>query len=867
MTVPRHMSALFPPPLWTLLLCTILPAAAFGEAVEETSADAIEEVTVQAARLRFGVEGTLEPEVSYDAASIRSLAVGSLAELLDELAPDLDSGRGRSSGPPVVLINGERVGGFREVRDFPPEAIARVEIYPEEVALRFGYRADQKVINFVLRPRFRATTLRLNSGVSHAGGAETTELQAGYLRMRNRARTNLTLRVLDEQALHESDRSVPLTESIRPFGATGNVFATPELDPLLSALVGGPVSAAALPQDTSALTLSQLVAGADRPARLDDRPLRTLVAARDQWALNAGYARGLAGGMTLTLSGDYQHTDTAAQRGALTSIYTVSGTHPRSPFTVPVEVRRGYGVPLDRDQTTSDLALSGRLDGRVRDWSFNWINRYDRIERDTHTQRGADLSGFVTAIDTLAPRIDPFAGPGLLALLGEADRTLSREWSSQLLVRGVLAEMRAGAAHGSASISWTDSDRRSSFASGDLSRRTGLQRETGRASFNLDLPLLDSRSLGQLALNGNLERTHHSDMGSLELFGAGLTWRPLPSFRLTSSWTREQGAPSSEDLADALTRSVNRRVYDVSSGFTTDAVVLAGGNPDLRADTRRVLSLGVRLEPFDRHDLSLSINWVDSRTDNPVQRFTNPSPDLELAFAERFVRDPEGRLIELDARPVNGFEARRRELRWGLRYSRRLDTAPRLGATRSRPANVRRPEGTARAATRGLRGRGARGGRLRLSVHHVLTLRDEVALAPGLAALDYVGINNGVRPRGGAEHEVTVRGGMTYRGFATRFSVIWQDATRSLPGAAGRLSYDARTRIDLAVLYSFHPRSRWVQRWPALQASRLRLSVRNLLDDPPTVRDARGGVVAGLTEDELDPRGRTVALELRKLLR
>ena len=47
------------------------------------------------------------------------------------------------------------------MRDIPTEAIQRVEILPEEVALKYGYRADQKVVNIVLRQRFRSTVAQL----------------------------------------------------------------------------------------------------------------------------------------------------------------------------------------------------------------------------------------------------------------------------------------------------------------------------------------------------------------------------------------------------------------------------------------------------------------------------------------------------------------------------------------------------------------------------------------------------------------------------------------------------------------------------------------------------------------------------------
>ncbi|MFX5252973.1 hypothetical protein ABTD06_19685, partial [Acinetobacter baumannii] len=80
--------------------------------------------------------GDIPPEQQLGPADIRSYGVNSVAELLTELAPQTYSGRG-GGGAPVVLLNGKRISGFQEIRDLPTEAIARVDILPEEVALKY----------------------------------------------------------------------------------------------------------------------------------------------------------------------------------------------------------------------------------------------------------------------------------------------------------------------------------------------------------------------------------------------------------------------------------------------------------------------------------------------------------------------------------------------------------------------------------------------------------------------------------------------------------------------------------------------------------------------------------------------------------
>ena len=120
---------------------------------EEEGEEAEPDVVVTARREPGKVIGDIPPDQQLSPADIRSYGVSSVSDLLTELAPQTTSGRG---GSPVILLNGRRIAGFQEIRDLPTEAIQRVDIFPEEVALKYGYRADQKVVNFVLRPRFRS---------------------------------------------------------------------------------------------------------------------------------------------------------------------------------------------------------------------------------------------------------------------------------------------------------------------------------------------------------------------------------------------------------------------------------------------------------------------------------------------------------------------------------------------------------------------------------------------------------------------------------------------------------------------------------------------------------------------------------------
>src|SRR6185312_16954511 len=90
--------------------------------------------------------GGLAPELQLGPLDIQSYGVSTVTEILDELAIQTNSSRGRGGETPVVLLNGKRISGMGEVRDVPTEAILRVDILPEETALSYGFTADQKVV-------------------------------------------------------------------------------------------------------------------------------------------------------------------------------------------------------------------------------------------------------------------------------------------------------------------------------------------------------------------------------------------------------------------------------------------------------------------------------------------------------------------------------------------------------------------------------------------------------------------------------------------------------------------------------------------------------------------------------------------------
>jgi hypothetical protein len=108
-----------------------VPAA--PETVEDAYDDYSEdEIIVTAPRLAGQLDTDIKAEAELDEAAIASYGVSNVSELLDALAPQTRSGRGRGGGRPIILVNGPphrrlrrsaqpAARGDREGRSLPPK--------------------------------------------------------------------------------------------------------------------------------------------------------------------------------------------------------------------------------------------------------------------------------------------------------------------------------------------------------------------------------------------------------------------------------------------------------------------------------------------------------------------------------------------------------------------------------------------------------------------------------------------------------------------------------------------------------------------------------------------------------------------------
>lgn len=920
----------------------------------------VEAVTITASGKPFGaVLGDIPPEETFNAAAVRSFGVSSITDLLAELTPQTTSGLG---GEPVTLLNGRRISGPGEIRDIPTEAIQRVEILPEEVALKYGYSADQKVVNIVLRQRFRASTVEGTVGGSTAGGQMTERADYSQLRLNREGRTNLSVRLQNTDALLESDREGLISRGQSGvYDFVGNVTSATsgEIDPALSTLAVAPVTVAGVPASaaTAAPSLSAFLAGANRANTSDLGDTRTLSPKNRQIQINSVTNRYIMDNVSATLNLNATASESNSLQGPARARLTIPTGNPFSPFGRDVALYRYLGELAPLEQTSRNLSghAGFTLNRDTEDLRLSLTGNYDHAVNKTETDRGVDITGAQARLTARDPALNPFAPlSGSLPLNSDRAKSTSDSADLQFVVNGALAKLKAGDFSSTLKLGVSGSKlNATSFRSG-VESDSELSRGDASVQASFDLPLASRRKgvlaeIGDLSANLNLAARQVSDFGTLTTIGGGLNWSPVKPISFIVSVTRQQNAPSIQQLGNPLVTTPNAQVFDYVRGASVDVTRVSGGNPNLRAEERSVLRLGGTFRPEKIQGLSLTANYTRVRIDNPVAGFPAATAAVEAAFPDRFTRDADGALTRIDSRPINFAKRESDQFRWGLNFSRQIGQPPprqggpggqgggRQGGGQGAQASqsgqtappgmdlLRRTPGegeserptprsdgdtaTPQAQNQptgedprpaavgggggqrfggpggggggqrfgggGFGGRGGGGGnpratRLQLSLYHTVHLRERVMIADNIPALDLLAGDvlgsSGGQPR----HEVEAQAGITRYGLGARLSANWKSGAEvrggTLGGASSDLDFSSLATVNLRLFADLGVRRELVQKHPILRGTRLTLSVNNLFDQQQTVRDATGVIPVTYQPDYLDPRGRVVQFNIRKLL-
>jgi len=805
----------------------------------EPEAFELETVTTTGQRLRGSVNSDIPPDITLTAEQIRAYGASNIAELLTYLEPLTRSSRGRADGPPVFLVNGRRISGFREIQGVPPEAIDRVDILPEEVALEYGYRADQRVVNFVLKSDFRSTTGELTGRMPVQGGRTTTEVEGNVLNISGPTRWSMDLEYERSSPLFESERDIDRGTGATPFDDLG--------------------------------------------------AYRTLLGASERSTVRGTFKRDINNTTQATLSASLEDRSSRSFNGLPGVDLTLPTGNPFSTSPTNERVSRVLdALPLGRDNDSLTGGLGLVLDGFLGEsWRWTLTGNYDRVESDTLTGRGFSVAPFQTRLTANDLGANPFGVLSLTDFTRLADDTansVSQVLATELVLNGDIFQLPAGGISTSFKFGADTRSLDSTSVRSGLTTDRSQSRDRFNAQASFSLPIASRRTdilpaLGDLSANFNIGYEDLSDFGGLSTLGLGVNWSPVEPVSFQLSYTDEQGAPSISQLNDPTISTFNVPVFDFRAGPAGETVLVTrtdGGNPGLNADNRQVWKAGFNLKPWTETDFRVSSTWTRSLTEDAIATFPTLTPDLEAALPGRFTRGLGGNLISYDARPLNFERFERQDIRTGFNYSRAFGSATPAAA----PA-AGAPAGGAAAGGRGGRGGppmsvmfggGGRGsmqpgqGRFNISIFHTLRLQDEILIAGGLPILDLLdGAATGSRG-GSSRNEIQAQGGVFRNGMGAFLRANWSKGTRVDGGIGPDLNFSSQTTVNLNVFIDLSSQASWVAKFPWLQGSRVNFGVQNLFDSRTVVTPSTGATPLNYQPDFLDPQGRVVSLTFRKIL-
>jgi len=935
---------------------------------DEDDATEVSAVTITARRTPpkpvGSVVGDIKPELVMGPAEIQSYGVSTVTELLNELSPQTRSDRGRSQQAPVVLLNGRRISSLNEIQNIPTEAILRVDILPEEVSLKYGYTADQRVVNIVLKRRFRAVTAEAVGGETARGGDPTGQGEVDQVDIRRDTRTNLDLKYQVTGGLTDAQRDLSETTGGAPYSYAGNVQSSPPggpIDPAFTALVGQPVTIAGVPAGVGAnqhLTLADFVPTAGVANTTDTAADHSLIPQTQALTANAVLARPLFWGISATFNATLGGTTSEALQGLPGVSLLVPGGDPFSPFGSPVTVDRYVAGESPLRQTidgwTGHLGVTFNKD--VSDWRVSLTTAYNHADTITQTGTGFNASGLQSLLNADSPTLNPF-GPLPGALLSanpdSTARLITDGGNIQVLANGPLLKLPAGALYVSAKIGDVEARADSSALNMGLSQSQILSRNDASAQLNMDLPLA-SRShnvfgaLGELSVNMNSQIDYLSDFGALPTLGFGVNWTPVPGYNLIVSETHDHQAPTLTQLDGPVVQTPGVRLFDYETGQTVMVTQISGGNHALVADDRHVVKVGVTLKPLPQRDFTFTANYIWSHIADPIETFPSASAAIEMAFPNRFMRNADGELDEEDNRPLNFASQDREELRWGVNFTMPVGKQPPPPSFDRRALFQRRQAagggqggvnprslglgslassgGQAGGASSGGQagaggqaggpgaiatldngggsggppaggpgggggrgyggggfggGGGGRGGgrggfgggppvggRFQIAVYHTVIFKDQFTVAAGGPVLNLLG---GAAAGGGGgqyQQEIEAQMGYTNAGYGARMSADWRSATvvtGGSVGSTGDLDFSSVATINLRLWDDFSQQRPLTQKYPILRGVRVTLNLNNLFDESIKVHDTAGPTPFLYQSAYLDPTGRVVSVNLRKL--
>lgn len=477
--------------------------------------------------------------------------------------------------------------------------------------------------------------------------------------------------------------------------------------------------------------------------------------------------------------------------------------------------------PLRSEQNAQSLGLSLLVAGAIDDWQTTLSTNYLRTWNDGFfeqdgpllTQRNRSKGETLGAQLNISKAIVVLpAGPLSSNITISADRSRSRNW-------------RGNRADDPGAVDTAHNNRLNGQLSLYLPLLRGGDEGLGR--------------LGELSADFAAGAQKESGVGLQSRFSGAISWSPFPLLRLRGSFEYQEIVPSFDQLHGPQIQIVNR-VYDFVWQEFADPVWSTSGNPGLDRGSRKGLSLSAMLRPFENQVVTLNLDYRSQVAKGAVAGFPSLTPVIEAAFPERITRDASGRLVAVDARPINIARDSNAQLSTSL-----IVQLP-VPAPSAKAAG-----GTVKAGSPW---------QVAVTLNHRWQLENALLVHAGMPVIDQLGDDGGQ-----SRHDLSLQIVAARRGIGANLSGNWSSPSRARFEVAPDVRREFHFRSPLLFnlgLFVEPEHLREQVSW--LKDLRLAIDVQNLFRGYRRAMLADGSTAPGYSRDEVDPLGRTIRLSIRK---
>jgi outer membrane receptor protein involved in Fe transport len=553
--------------------------------------------------------------------------------------------RGLGAGSTLVLINGHRLAqsgsqsSFVDVSTIPLSAVSRVEILTDGASAIYGSDAVGGVINFIMRDDYQGAETQARYGSVTAGPMQETNFSQLFGTRWPTGHATFSYEYLHRDALRAKDRKQTANSDLRPLGGTD--FSPPQSSPG-NIVIGGTSYAIPHRQNGAGLSPSDLIAGTVN--------LQNLAEGRDQTGASRRHsafvslAQSLGDAVTLSGNALYSIRDVKARNSGVPTSFSVPAANPFRVLPAGVTKADDYQVQYnfvdDLGPRTLDVRVRtlnssiGATAKLPRHWELSAAATYATEDIGQSQNNNINIAALSAALADSNPAtaFNPFGGATNPATLASIRRTTlfrsdSTVTGANLVANGGLFALPGGYLRLAVGADYREQffqTRRRGTASNLITPSPEYRRDAEADFAELLVPIVSraNRVPGIEDLQFSLAARYddYDDFGATLNPRFGMDWSPVRGVAIHGNWGESFKAPNLPDMDESRNTSYITMIPDPQAAAGQSAVLFwQGGNADLKPETARTWTVGIRWAPDLSFAPTLDLSLFDIRFKDRIQ--------------------------------------------------------------------------------------------------------------------------------------------------------------------------------------------------------------------------------------------------------